>query len=440
MKRKYILLSLISILFLLALTAVSATDNSTEMQSVDDSSLNIEINDKLESGGGFSSSDSCDSSSSSESSSSSSSSNSEISYDLTDDYYDDYDDYYDGDYDNDNVDETPEYDGEFEVENINMKYDCWGKEITVWLKDNEGNPLILGDDMVTLHWSDGTKIKLYDNDMVNLESIAEDLYYGYVNEDVYYDWLYDDSYDWEGYSIYTYKPVGTYTVTAVCNDDYYNIKPATFTVKITKGTVKVTPKVYHIAKGGYATLKCKVMDSYGQEVDEGTVTFKINGHSYTVKVRDGWATKKVKLNKAKTYKYTATFTGKNYYSKSASSKVYVYKTSKKARTFKLGKYKIVVPLAKYKKLINAKNTNKLISYSFYTGKKITQKVKMGSKWKTKKKVKVYINIGYGGKTGGQCGVPNKYSMFTFTYYQTPGYDGCKPWLTAHKSRALISNL
>ena len=192
MKRKYILLSLISILFLLALTAVSATDNSTEMQSVDDSSLNIEINDKLESGSGFSSSDSCDSSSSSESSSSSSS-NSEISYDLTDDYYDDdYDDYYDDDYDNDNVDETPEYDGEFEVENINMKYDCWGKEITVWLK---GNPLILGDDMVTLHWSDGTKIKLYDNDMVNLESIAEDLYYGYVNEDVYYDWLYDDSYD-----------------------------------------------------------------------------------------------------------------------------------------------------------------------------------------------------------------------------------------------------
>ena len=123
-----------------------------------------------------------------------------------------------------------------------------------------------------------------------------------------------------------------------------------------------------------------------------------------------------------------------------SFRVCDYKTSKKARTFKLGKYKIVVPLAKYKKLINAKNTNKLIGYRLYTGKKITQKVKMGSKWKTKKKVKVYINIDYGGKTGGQCGVPNKYSMFTFTYYQTPGYDGCKPWLTAHKSRALISNL
>ena len=159
-----------------------------------------------------------------------------------------------------------------------------------------------------------------------------------------------------------------------------------------------------------------------------------------MKVRNGVATKKVKLSKSKTYKYTATFNGKNYYSKSASSKVYVYKISKKARTFKLGKYKVVVPLAKYKKLINAKNTNKLIGYRFYTGKKITQKVKMGHKWVTKKKVKVYIEINYGGKNGGQCGIPNKYTMFTDTNYQNPGYDGCKPWLTAHKSRALISNL
>ena len=432
MKKKYIFLSLISILFLITLTTVSATDNSTEIQGVDDySSLNVEINDKLESGSSYSSS------SDSSSSYSDSESSSEASY-SDDSYYDD--DYYDDDDYDDDSDETSEYDGEFQVENINQKYDGWG-EVTVYLIDNDGNPLILGDDAVTLHWSDGTKTKLYDYDISNLEMIADEINDGIVDESVYDYWLnIDEEYSWEGYSDFTWKPVGTYTVTAVCTDDNYNIKPATFTVKITKGTVKVTPKVYHSTSGSYATLKCTVKDSYGEYVDEGTVTFKINGHSYKVKVRDGVATKKVKLSKSKTYKYTATFNGKNYYSKSASSKVYVYKISKKARTFKIGKYKVVVPLAKYKKLINAKNTNKLIDYCFYTGKKITQKVKINGKWKTKKKVKVYININYGGKTGGQCGVPNKYAIYADTIYQTPGYDGCKPWLSGYKARALISNL
>lgn len=441
MKKKYLILTLISILFLLTLTTVCAADNNTEIQSVnDDSGLNAQINDKLESGSSYSSS-----SDSSSSSSSSSESGSESGYVLDDtsessgsiyddEYFDDEDLEDDDDYSDD---ETSEYDGEFQVENITIKYDGYG-EVTVYLVDNDGNPLILGDDAVSLHWSDGTVTKLYDNDMVNLEILADEINYGIVDPDVYDYWLnVDDEYYWEGYSIFTWKPVGTYTVTAVCDDDY-NIKPATFTLKITKGSVKLTPKVYHSASGDYATLKCTVKDSYGQYVDEGTVTFKINGKSYKVKVQDGVATKKVKLTKAKTYKYTATFNGDNYYSKSASNKVYVYKTTKKARTFKIGKYKVVVPLAKYKKLINAKNTNKLVSYSFYTGKKITQKVKINGKWKTKKKVKVYISIEYGGKTGGQNGVANKYSIFAYTYYQSPGYDGCKPWLSGYKSRALIS--
>lgn len=430
MKKKYIFLSLISIIFLLTLTAVCATDNNTEIQSVnDDFGLNVEINDKLEA---FSSSSDYSNYGDIES-------NSESSYVISDDNYAyEDDDYYDDDYYGEDDDETQEYDGEFQVEDITMKYDGYG-EVTVYLVDNDGNPLILGDDAVSLHWSDGTITPLYDNDLVNLEILADEINYGIVDNSVYDYWLnIDEDYYWEGYSDFTWKPVGTYTVTAVC-DDYYNIKPATFTFKITKGSVKLTPKVYHSASGDYATLKCTVKDSYGEYVYEGTVTFKINGHSYKVKVKNGVATKKVKLSKAKTYKYTATFNGNNYYSKSASSKVYVYKITKKARTFKIGKYKVVVPLAKYKKLINAKNTNKLVGYRLYTGKKITQKVKLNGKWKTKKNAKVYINIVYGGKTGGQYGTPNKYAIFADTNYQNPGYDDFKPWLSGYKTRKLICN-
>ncbi|MBQ3407936.1 MAG: Ig-like domain repeat protein [Clostridia bacterium] len=344
--------------------------------------------------------------------------------------------------DNENIDEeTPEYDGEFIVENITQKYDGWGSDISVWLQDNDENPLILGDGVVTLHWSDGTISKQYDNDWYNLEIIADEINYGVVDYSVYDYWLYDDDeYEWEGYYSIFNKPVGTYTVTAVCNDDVYNIKPATFTVKINKGTVKLTPKAYHCAKGDYATLKCNVVDSYGQFVDEGTVTFKIDGKEYKVKVSRGVATKKIKLSKAKTYKYTATFNGDNYVSKSGSSSIYVYKITKKARTFKIGKYKAVVPLAKYKKLINAKNTNKRISFhNIYTGKKITQKVKVNGKWKTMRNVKVYFNIAYGGKTGGQDCNPNKYCIYLGTKYQNPGYDDFKPWVDGYKTKTLLTD-
>lgn len=333
--------------------------------------------------------------------------------------------------------ESSEYAGELQAYNMTIKYGDWS-EVTVYLADNDGNPIVWGDDVVTLKWSDGTKTPLYDNDMYNLEELADEINYGIIDLDVYYFWLNDDDYDWEGYSDYINKPVGTYSVTAFC-DDYYNIKPVTFTVKITKGTVKVIPKVYHSAKGDYATLRCTVVNSYGLPVDEGTVTFKINGKEYTVKVRYGVASKKIKLNKAKTYKYTATFNGKNYYSKSASSKIYVYKTSKKVRTFKIGKYKVVVPLSKYKKLINAKNTNKRIRYTFYTGKKITQKVKMDGKWKTKRNVKVNFCISYGGKTGSQDCYANRYCIYLDTKYQNPGYDDFKPVLSGYKSRTLISS-
>lgn len=338
----------------------------------------------------------------------------------------------------DSYTKTSGYDGEFVVKNFKMKYGS-GLSVHVWLKDRYDDLLLLGDNAITLHWNDSTETKLIESAVWDSYDLEEfDVNLDNLDEESY--WTYDGEFCvWRGYFTYIAKPIGNYSVTAVCNDRYYNIEPATFSVNIIKGTVKLTPKVYHSASGDYAILKCNVVNSYDQRVFEGTVTFKINGQSYKVKVKNGVATKKVKLTKAKVYEYTATFNDDNYDSKSASSKIYVYKTSKKARTFKIGKYKVVVPLAKYKKLIDAKNTNKITYYHLYTGKKITQKVKIDGKWKTKKNVKVYIDIEYGGKTGSQGSLPNKYSICLETYYQSPVSDDCKPWLSGYKLKSLISD-
>ena len=102
--------------------------------------------------------------------------------------------------------------------------------------------------------------------------------------------------------------VGTWSVTFSSQLSYVTAAAVTKTAVITKAPVSI--KAYKVTeyKGFKTTIKAKVT-SNGKAVNEGTVTFKINGKTYKVAVKNGWATKSIKLSKTKTYKYTAKFNG-----------------------------------------------------------------------------------------------------------------------------------
>ena len=104
---------------------------------------------------------------------------------------------------------------------------------------------------------------------------------------------------------------GTWTVEYSSADADINANVVQKTATITKPAVKIKAFKVTEYKGFKIKLKAKVT-SGGKKVNEGKVTFKINGKTYTAAVKKGIATKKVKLNKVKTYKYTSKFKGANY--------------------------------------------------------------------------------------------------------------------------------
>lgn len=175
--------------------------------------------------------------------------------------------------------------------------------------------------------------------------------------------------DGEGY-ISMECDVGNYkaTIKPLKYGDYpYDFKPVTFNVKITKAPVKLIANKWVSTTKQSIKLKVLVKDEYGCPVEEGTVKFAINGKNYNVKVKNGVATKYVKLTKAKTYTYKATFSSKNYKTKAISSKVYV-KKAKKYYVFKVSKFKGKVYYSKYVKLLKAKNNKQFKEVSLKLGK------------------------------------------------------------------------
>ena len=157
--------------------------------------------------------------------------------------------------------------------------------------------------------------------------------------------------------------IGNHKVKITLDSLDYSAKPVLINVKITKMPTKLALKKYVTTNKEYAVMKATVKDSFDDTVDEGKVIFKVNGKSYSVKVKDGVAVKKIKLTKAKTYNYKATFTAKNYVTKTASSKLYIKKAKKyytlKIRNPKIKKtFKVKLSYKKYVKILNAKNRNK----------------------------------------------------------------------------------
>ena len=136
--------------------------------------------------------------------------------------------------------------------------------------------------------------------------------------------------DSNGYVSFT--PVvgaGTWSVTFTSQLSYVTATAVTKTAVIGKAPVSIQAFKVTEYKGHKTTIKAKVT-SNGKDVNEGTVTFKINGKKYTVAVKNGWATKSVKLTKIKTYKYSAKFNGNGnlYASNSAKSKAVLKKSFK----------------------------------------------------------------------------------------------------------------
>ena len=112
--------------------------------------------------------------------------------------------------------------------------------------------------------------------------------------------------------------VGTWSVTITPAQSHITgsvVKTAT----IKKSKVSVKAKKVTEYKGYKTTLKATVK-SNGKNVNEGKVTFKINGKSYKANVKNGVATKKIKLNKIKKYKYTAKYNGNANLAKSKKAK------------------------------------------------------------------------------------------------------------------------
>ncbi|WP_298502165.1 hypothetical protein [uncultured Methanobrevibacter sp.] len=182
---------------------------------------------------------------------------------------------------------------------------------------------------------------------------------------------------------------GTYE----CNATYFGencySNETYFNVVINKANVKLTAYKWISTTKEYTTLKIIVKDTLGNKINEGSVKFTIDGKTYKINVKNGIATKKLKLKKSKTYTYKATFSSANYNSKTVSSKVIV-KPTKKFYTFKYGKLIGKISYKQYTDILNAYNNGKYKEISVNTGKYNTYKV---PKYKNvKKKVWVYKKV------------------------------------------------
>lgn len=184
---------------------------------------------------------------------------------------------------------------------------------------------------------------------------------------------------------------GTYDCDATFSNKNCYSNSTSFKIIISRANVKLTPYKCIAPTKKSITLKIIVKDSSGNKINEGTVKFNINGKTYKTNVKRGLATKKIKINKAKTYKYKATFFGKNYNTKTAYSKVYV-KPTKKYYAFKYGELIGKISYKQYSKLLDSYNNGRYKEISVKTGKYNTYKVPAYKSVKVTKKVWKYKNI------------------------------------------------
>lgn len=105
--------------------------------------------------------------------------------------------------------------------------------------------------------------------------------------------------------------VGTWTVTFSSGYDHVRSNSVKKSVTLKKSNVAI--KAYNIK--GYQGLKITlkaVVKSQNRPVNNGIVTFTINGKSYNVNVKNGVASKVITLSQSKVYRYYAVFKSVNF--------------------------------------------------------------------------------------------------------------------------------
>ena len=161
---------------------------------------------------------------------------------------------------------------------------------------------------------------------------------------------------------------GTHELTLDITDPFYKADPTKITFKITKKDPKIKASKY-TTTNKHVILKATITYN-GKKVNEGKVKFKIKGKSYTVNVKNGVATKKIKIKNGYYY-YKATFTDKNYNTKSSGN--YAIKGNKyytlKTKGLNGKTYTIKIPFKKYLRLVEAKRSGDYDEISVKTGKK-----------------------------------------------------------------------
>lgn len=253
-------------------------------------------------------------------------------------------------------DSDDEYNAKIIAEDITLEYSDEDYEITVFIEDNNHNPIKMA------------------------EPYFDDYVGSWYNSDGFYHFF------------PMYLDAGTHKIEITLDDGLYKAKPVVMNLTIVKsvfyGDIKC--KAYYGTDKGTLTMKATVYNPDQDYYEDGYVTFKVNGKSYKVKTKNGVATKSIKIKKAGTYTYTAKFTNQNYKSSvTGKAKLYVYSTSKKARTFNIKGYKFTLNVKQYSNLVKAKNTGKTIFCKIKTNKKIKQtfeKVSYSYKWKYVKTV------------------------------------------------------
>ena len=175
----------------------------------------------------------------------------------------------------------------------NANYNCYNFYIGIFKVDSKGNP----EKLVS-------KSDLFSSDSASDRQIAT----------------------------YTYKipakglAPGKYAIIAFNDDaDLTPMAGAILNPKKVSTTVKANKVINY--QGRYIKLKATVKRA-GKNINEGTVTFKIKGKQYKVKVKNGVATKSVKMNNAGKFKYSATFSSTYYNTKKVYANAYVKKSYK----------------------------------------------------------------------------------------------------------------
>lgn len=242
------------------------------------------------------------------------------------------------------------------------------------------------------------KVEIKDPYYTETNVVADCLYYKFDNGTKKIASDYDDSENGAVYKIPHNLKNGRHTVILSISDSVYTADPLfiEFYVNNTEQAVtKKTPTVKTTkctTTGKYVTLKATVTYD-GKKIKDGKVKFTIKGKTYTVKVKNGVAIKKLKVKNGY-HKYKATFSSSKYKTKSSSN--YAIKGKKyytlKAKGVDGKTYTIKIPFKKYLKLVNAKRGGYYTSIKVKTGKtakfissKDIYKTKTVYKWK---KIKV----------------------------------------------------